>query len=58
MARAKYKLAVLYAERGMKSESDEYKAQALEIRARLRPEVKEAAFKEEKFMELCVWMLW
>jgi hypothetical protein len=58
LGRAKYKLSALYAEKEMQSDSDSCRAQALEIRDRLHPEMKDSAFAEASFMKLCPWMLW
>lgn len=58
LARASYKLAVLYNEKGMQAESESCKARACELRAKLRPEATHAPFEEEEFMKLCLWMLW
>ena len=58
LARAKYKLAILYSEKGIAAESENCKAQAIELRGRLRPEAKDAPFEEKEFMKLCLWMLW
>ncbi|XXH00199.1 Protein ssh4 [Hypoxylon texense] len=58
LARALYKLSVLYAEKGALPESEACKSRAVEIRGRLRPEDKDAPFKEESFSKLTLWMLW
>ncbi|KAI1407008.1 hypothetical protein F5Y13DRAFT_207064 [Hypoxylon sp. FL1857] len=58
LARALYKLSVLLAAKGAVSDGEAYKARALEIRGRLRPEDKEALFEEESFSKLTLWMLW
>lgn len=58
LARANYKLSVLYTEKGMVAESEVYKTKALEGRALLRPELTNAPFEEAEFMKLCPWMLW
>jgi hypothetical protein len=58
LARAYYKLAILHEERGLKGDSENYKARAMEIRARFRPTAADAPFSEEEFMKLCLWMLW
>ncbi|KAI1391090.1 TPR-like protein [Hypoxylon trugodes] len=58
LARALYKLSVLYAAKEAVAESDTCKARALEIRDRLRLEDKEAPFEEEYFSKLTLWMLW
>ena len=58
LARANHKLSVLYTEKGMEPEIKTCKATALDLRAKLRPELKDAPFEEEEFMKLCPWMLW
>lgn len=58
LARANYKLAVLYDQKGMRVESESCEARAIELRGKLRPEVKYASFEEAEFMKLCLWMLW
>ncbi|KAI1776189.1 hypothetical protein F4818DRAFT_373934 [Hypoxylon cercidicola] len=58
LARALYRLSVLYAEKGELAESNACKSRALEIRGRLRPEDKDAPFVEECFSKLTLWMLW
>jgi hypothetical protein len=58
LARAKYKLAVLYEEKGMVAKGDSCKAQAMELRKKLRPQDANAPFEEKEFMKLCLWMLW
>ncbi|KAI1138886.1 hypothetical protein F5Y05DRAFT_354227 [Hypoxylon sp. FL0543] len=58
LARALYKLSILFAAKGMVAESEAYKTRALDIRARLRPEEKGASFEEESFSKLTPWMLW
>ena len=57
-ARALYKLAVIHAERGVDQTSAAYKVKALQARASAKPELEDAAFKEEEFSKLCLWMLW
>ena len=58
LARACYKLAVLYDDRGMQAESESCKTRACDLRAKLRPEAIDAPFEEKEFMKLCLWMLW
>lgn len=58
LARALYKLSVLYAEKGALAECEACKLRAVEIRGRLRPEDKDAPFEEEYFSKLTLWMLW
>ncbi|OIW23392.1 TPR-like protein [Coniochaeta ligniaria NRRL 30616] len=57
-ARALYKVSGIYAERGMQPESLAAKEKALELRAKLKPELKDAPFEEAAFAKLCLWMLW
>ncbi|RYC57267.1 hypothetical protein CHU98_g8943 [Xylaria longipes] len=58
LARAFYKLSVLYSEKGAVSEAETSKAKAIEIRNHLRPQERDAAFDEESFSKLTLWMLW
>ncbi|KAG9242074.1 hypothetical protein BJ878DRAFT_544615 [Calycina marina] len=58
LARANYKLAVVYKDKGMELESKACKDRAMEVRAKLRPEAAAAPFEEDEFMKLCPWMLW
>lgn len=58
LARANYKLAILYDQNGMAAEGDSCRARAMELRGKLRPEAKDAPFEESEFMKLCLWMLW
>lgn len=58
LARANYKLAVVFQEKGMTLESDDYKARAIILRSKLRPEARNAPFEETEFRKLCLWMLW
>lgn len=57
-ARALFKLAEVYKERGMLAESAPLKESATSIRAALRPELEDAPFEEAEFSKLCLWMLW
>ncbi|KAJ9669237.1 hypothetical protein H2201_000589 [Coniosporium apollinis] len=52
LARANYKLAVLYSEKGMAAESEHCKARAMELRAKLQSESKDALFEESEFAKL------
>ncbi|KAF4445734.1 tetratricopeptide repeat-containing [Fusarium austroafricanum] len=56
-ARALYKLAEAYEDRGMQAESIACREKALTLRAALKPELKDAPFEEVKFSKLCLWML-
>ncbi|OBT94570.1 hypothetical protein VE01_07973 [Pseudogymnoascus verrucosus] len=58
LARANYKLSVLYGEKDMLSESQACKARAISLRDKLRPESKDRPFEESEFMKLCLFMLW
>jgi hypothetical protein len=58
LARASYKLSVLYSEKGAVLEAESSKAKAIEIRNRLRPQDKAAPFDNESFSRLTLWMLW
>jgi hypothetical protein len=58
IARASYKLAILYSEMDRKTESNAYRKRAVDMRTKLRPEEDSASFDEEDFMKLCPWMLW
>lgn len=58
LARAWYKLAVLYEKKGMLAESDQCKADALRLRNKLRVQDADMPFEEDSFMKLCLWMLW
>ncbi|GAP84174.1 putative NB-ARC and TPR domain protein [Rosellinia necatrix] len=58
LARALYKLSVVYHEKGATSEAEDNKMKALEIRNRLRPHEQDAPFEEESFSKLTLWMLW
>ncbi|KAI0457895.1 hypothetical protein F5B21DRAFT_520394 [Xylaria acuta] len=52
LARAFYKLSTLYTEKGAVLEAEASKTKAIEIRNRLRPQEKDAAFDEESFSKL------
>ena len=58
LARANYKLAILYDQKGMGVESESCKSRAIELRGKLRPESRDAPFEETEFRKLCLWMLW
>lgn len=58
LARANYKLSLLYMEMGRKVESEACKQQALNLRLRLVSGEKDSALDEEYFMALCPWMIW
>ena len=58
LARANYKLAMIYEEMGRRAESEAYKESALGLRLRLRPHEADPPFVEDSFSEMCPWMLW
>ena len=58
LARANYKLSVLYAELDRKVESKECRQRAVGLRTKLRPTEHDVPFEEEIYMQLCPWMLW
>lgn len=60
LARAHYRLAIINKERADDAAYEHHKELALQIRAALRPEDKQAdpAFEEALFQELCLWLLW
>ncbi|UNI18783.1 hypothetical protein JDV02_005033 [Purpureocillium takamizusanense] len=57
-ARALYKLAKIYEDRGMPAECSAFREQAMALRASLRPDLEHAPFEEAEFAKLCLWMLW
>ena len=57
-ARALYKLSVIHAERGMLPSSEACRGEALRLRAKLKPELKDDPFEEAEYAKLCLWMLW
>lgn len=57
-ARALYKLSKIHTERGMLAEGKACKEESLKLRAKLKPELKNAPFEEAEFSKLCLWMLW
>jgi len=58
LARASYKLSVLYGEKGMEQESQSFKARAISLKDKLRPEDKGKLVEESDFNKLCLFMLW
>lgn len=58
LARAYFKLSMIYKDRGMTLESQTCKDKAMQLRAKLQPEAEYAPFEEAEFMKLCPWMLW
>ncbi|KFY24988.1 hypothetical protein V491_01939, partial [Pseudogymnoascus sp. VKM F-3775] len=59
LARANYKLSVLYGEKEMRGpEGQACKSRAISLRDKLRPENKDNPFEESEFMKLCLFMLW
>lgn len=59
LARACYKLSVIYADMQRKDESQKFRRKALEVRAKLRPQDQpEPAFEESQFAMLNLFMLW
>lgn len=58
LARAEYKLAVLFEEKGMHVESAHCKGEALRLWRKLQPQDENGPFEESSFMKLCLWMLW
>lgn len=53
-----YKLSELYADKGMATQSQVCKDEALELRKTLKPELSDAPFQQAEFSKLCIWMLW
>jgi hypothetical protein len=58
LARANYKLSLLYREKGMETESQSFQARAVTLKDKLRPEDKGTRVEESEFMKLCLFMLW
>ena len=58
LARANYKLILLYCEKGMEQESQCFKTRAVSLRDKLRPEDKGKRVEESDFTKLCLFMLW
>lgn len=58
LARAIFKLFVLYGAIDMEPEMELCKERALKLRGQVRPELVDAPFEEEEFVKLCPWMLW
>ena len=57
-ARALYKLSEIYGRRDMPRECTSCKEKAMQTRASVKPELRDAPFEEREFSKLCVWMLW
>lgn len=57
LARANYKLSVLYSGLDRKSESKACQQRAIDLITRLRP-TDDMPFEEGSFNQLCPWMLW
>lgn len=58
LARANYKLRVLYDDKSMSTESQLCKSRAISLKDKLRPESKDGPFEDSEFMKLCTFMLW
>lgn len=58
LARACYKLSIIYTDLNREAEAEKQKMRALEIRAKLRPETKDSPFDDSGFQKLVLWMLW
>ncbi len=58
LARAYFKLAILFKERDRLDESQACTVKAARLRKELNPELADAPFEENEFMKLCLWMLW
>jgi hypothetical protein len=58
LARAYFKLAIIYDEQERTHDSSTCRNMAERLRAEMRPDLRNAPFKEEEFMKLCLWMLW
>ncbi|KAJ9137354.1 TPR-like protein [Coniochaeta hoffmannii] len=58
LARAQFKLSVLYQVAGREQASRTARELAEKSRKELRPELAERPFTEEEFNKLCLWMLW
>ncbi|KAH8813358.1 hypothetical protein F5884DRAFT_879629 [Xylogone sp. PMI_703] len=58
LARANYKLAILYQEKGAELESEQCKNRAVTLMKKIGPEGAEIPFEEAEYMKLCLWMLW
>jgi len=58
LARAYYKLSVIYRQIHKQDESSYCKKQAIDLRVKICPEEKDVAYEEETYKKLCPWMLW
>jgi hypothetical protein len=59
LARACYKLSIIYMDMQREDESQRFRQRALEVRAKLRPQDQhEPAFEESQFSMLNLFMLW
>jgi hypothetical protein len=58
LARAQFKLSVLYDEAGREDASRAALEIAEKSRKEIRPELANAALIEDEFNKLCPWMLW
>lgn len=58
LARAHYKLSVIYNGLQRVTEMEQHRAKALELRQELQPDLTDGAFEEASFNTLCLWMLW
>lgn len=58
LARAYYKLNIVYSEDGQIGKSETSLEQAMRLRAEVRPELDDEPLTEESFRKLSPWMLW
>jgi hypothetical protein len=58
LARACYKLSIIYDDTQRPDESQKYREQALKVRGRMRPAEEDAPFEEQAFATLNPFMLW
>ncbi len=58
LARAYYKLSVIYSQNHRQDESTHCKKQAIDLRAKVCQGEKDVAYEEETYKKLCPWMLW
>lgn len=58
LARAYYKLAVLYGHLGDHRKSEDHKDKALDLARKLSSSAQDIEFEESTFAKLCPWMLW
>lgn len=58
LARANYKLSVLYDENDRPTDSQACRSRAITLKDKLRPELKDGLFEKSEFMKLCPFMLW